>query len=285
MNAETRLARELAQEIERLLSRLGLLFRVFHRVKELNSVSEKVKRKGYLPSGRKLQDYIGVRIVLYFSDDVEIVEHALRSKYSIRSVTRDEHGTGEFRPQRLNLIYQLPETLLRDLPVLKSRPEIDATFEVQLRTILAEGWHEVEHDLRYKCPSDWDENEDLSRALNGIVATLETCDWSILQLFDELSLRQYRKQEWAPMLRHKFRLRLADLNLKMEIGRLFEVDGDLAKQFFRVDRKELLLKMIDRTIDLPLTADNLVFVANWLFVHDDRISSLMPKPIAMKLEP
>ncbi|MBK7959276.1 MAG: hypothetical protein IPK03_14995 [Bacteroidetes bacterium] len=27
---------------------------------------------------------------------------------------------------------------------------VDSTFEVQLRTILSEGWHEIDHDLRYK---------------------------------------------------------------------------------------------------------------------------------------
>lgn len=45
----------------------------------------------------------------------------------------------------------------------------DATYEIQFRTTLSEGWHEIDHALRYKCKTDWDKHEDEERAFNGIL--------------------------------------------------------------------------------------------------------------------
>ena len=65
---------------------------------------------------------------------------------------------------------------------------IDATFEVQLRTISFEGWHEIEHDMRYKSPYGDDFwREDLSRTLNSVLANLELCDWTTLNVFEKLA--------------------------------------------------------------------------------------------------
>jgi ppGpp synthetase/RelA/SpoT-type nucleotidyltranferase len=33
---------------------------------------------------------------------------------------------------------------------------VDNTFEIQFRTTLSEGWHEVDHLMRYKCKPDWE---------------------------------------------------------------------------------------------------------------------------------
>ena len=53
-----------------------------------------------------------------------------------------------------------------------------------------EGWHEIEHDMRYKTnfadDAFWKGNPDLSRILNCIVANLELCDWSMIHLFDQI---------------------------------------------------------------------------------------------------
>ena len=45
---------------------------------------------------------------------------------------------------------------------------IEPTFKIQIRTVFSEGWHEVEHDLRYKCKDDWEGCELYSHTLNGI---------------------------------------------------------------------------------------------------------------------
>lgn len=65
-----------------------------------------------------------------------------------------------FMPTRLNLIFRMDDFCSRELVnVLKDIDGIDSslidcTYEIQLRTVLSEGWHEVEHDLRYKCRTE-----------------------------------------------------------------------------------------------------------------------------------
>ncbi len=90
----------------------------------------------------------------------------------------------EFSAVRYNIIYELPLELLngeRNFPGASHL--IDSTFELQIRSILSEGWHEVEHDLRYKAKQDWIGNDVESRKLNGIYATLETSEWTMIKNF------------------------------------------------------------------------------------------------------
>lgn len=89
----------------------------------------------------------------------------------------------------------------------------DQTFEVQLRTILFEGWHEIEHEMRYKYKLGneaveddlWTGQEKLSRVMNSIIANLELCDWSIVQIFDSICKAQLEEKNWENAIRSKYR--------------------------------------------------------------------------------
>ena len=61
---------DLISGIEMYLQKAGLYFRIFGRIKSPASIAEKIKRKGYCKTGGHMQDLIGIRIALYFSDDV-----------------------------------------------------------------------------------------------------------------------------------------------------------------------------------------------------------------------
>ena len=120
--------------------------------------------------------------------------------------------------------------------VFKKYPFIDNTFEVQLRTVLSEGWHEIDHDLRYKCRSDWEGHNDLERVFNGVFAGLETSDWSNLMVFEKLSYRHYKDSKWEAMFRTKFRVRLKDSILQDKLKSILNSDKAIGKSLFRVER-------------------------------------------------
>ena len=106
---------------------------------------------------------------------------------------------------------------------------IDTTFEIQFRTVFFEGWHEIEHDMRYKSLlSDnefWRGSEELSRILNCILANLELSDWSLVQLFEQLSYNHYKNANWELMLKSKFRIHMDDNSeLDPAILELFDRD-------------------------------------------------------------
>ena len=124
----------------------------------------------------------------------------------------------------------------------------------------------------------------MSRALNGIFATLETCDWSILSLFDKLAYKNYQSQKWEAMLRNKFRIRIKGDKINESIRKVFENDKNIIKRFFRIDREEFVFQLSSRKISsIPKTIDNIVYIANNMFVHNEELDSITPEIIKNKL--
>ncbi|HAX9791451.1 TPA: RelA/SpoT domain-containing protein, partial [Escherichia coli] len=160
---ELRIIQSLQKDIEDELNRIGLLYRFFSRTKSESSIIKKYEKEPnkYSEDGKKIQDLFGVRIILYFPDDLFIAQKTLEKLFEIESKTVDETTANLFAATRCNYVFKLPEVLSNDSVLLKKYSYIDTTFEVQFRTILSEGWHEVEHDLRYKCKEDWVEHNDL----------------------------------------------------------------------------------------------------------------------------
>ena len=286
MTGGERLARDLDTKVNGELARVGVLHRTFYRAKSEHSINEKILAKGYSREGERLmQDLLGLRVTLYFADDIPIVCSILRSLFGKPcDETIDTPDRETFKPSRVNLVFSLPAKLRREMEFLVRGRPIDLSFEVQVRTVLAEGWHEVEHDLRYKVPEDWNECPDLGRALNGVVATLETCDWSMLQLFDELAYRHYRANKWGSMVRHKFRMRFTSRELSSALAEELSRRPDVAKRIFRVDRGMFLRSILIHSISIPLTLDNVVYAANGLFVKDEELRHLTPEPIRDSLD-
>ena len=73
----------LTDEISDSLSKCGLMYRIFSRVKTVDSIRHKLNVK-YADKKVKIQDMIGIRIVLYFQDDVD----ALAVYYSAKDVMK-----------------------------------------------------------------------------------------------------------------------------------------------------------------------------------------------------
>ncbi|MDG0811109.1 nucleotidyltransferase family protein [Cohnella rhizosphaerae] len=234
---------------------------------------------------KRLQDLFGIRVALYFKDDLEICKKIIENTFEIDNISQDEEKVDTFSPTRLNYVCVLPLNNQVDIPkdLINNFP-IDPTFEIQIRTIFSEGWHEIEHDLRYKSSSDWEGNNDLSRALNGIFATLETCDWSILNVFDELSYRKYKEKDWGAMLKNKLRIHFQDDKIDEKIIAQFSADPTLAKEFLRIDRHEFLVLVSDkRIINFPKTLNNVIFTINDLYIGDPILRDLTPLKLREQL--
>ncbi|WEF10955.1 RelA/SpoT family protein [Pectobacterium actinidiae] len=281
--SELRIMQCLQKKIESELNRLGLLFRVFSRNKSEKSINKKISKnpEKYSPYGKKIQDLFGVRIILYFPDDLIIAQSALQKLYSLDSKMVDQAEMDLFSATRCNYIFKLPSELSSESMMLRKNNLIDSTFEVQFRTILSEGWHEVEHDLRYKCKDDWINHKDLSRALNGIYASLETSDWGIMKLFEDLAYRHYKSSEWSAMLRTKFRLRTDD-NLEENILEIISRD-EIGKKLYRISREKMLNLILKYEIDIPMNLSNIIYLCNHFFIKSKALSDKAPSLIIKKL--
>lgn len=271
----------LKDAIQEIFNSCGLYFRIFSRVKSAESIAGKIHRRQYgtEKNPKKLQDLIGLRIVLYYYDDLSICRDIMESTFQmVDHWSRTNNNTNEFKATKINGVFRFPaEYFSLYKKELWSLP-IDTTFEIQFRTVFFEGWHEIEHDMRYKSLlSDdqfWQGSEELSRILNCILANLELSDWSLVQLFEQLSYNHYKNSNWELMLKSKFRIRMDDReSLHPDILKLFDRDKKIAKQFFKCSRKSLIRELLK--FDNPHVSYNLIIkLLNDLKVHNEEITAI-----------
>ncbi|MDO4476049.1 MAG: hypothetical protein Q4B59_04625 [Lachnospiraceae bacterium] len=282
LNEKVRVPAEVEQDLKRIISdRLetcGLYHRVFSRTKTAASMERKFGLKDY-GDDRKLQDLVGVRINLYFDDDVQICRSIIENTFDVVEWSTSERNEDEFKPAKLNSVCRLPK-YLRD----KISPEtwdmsIDDTFEVQIKTMFFEGWHEIEHDLRYKGEELWKPYPAFSRFFNSILATLELCDKSMITLFEDLGHELYKSRQWSDMLRSHYRLKMGEARLYPEVDKILEQDQDenvdsLAKRLYKMDRWKLVELLLKRTRRVPVNVNTIVALINEAYFHDPRLTAV-----------
>lgn len=237
---------DLLNIIEERLKRAGFYYRIAYRVKAVDSMVDKLLFKDYRRPGtenedRKMQDLIGLRIMLYFEDDVDTCRSLLDTLFmEPGSWDTTENNEYEFKAMKINGIFRLPGYLSKTIVNPALSDYVDDTFEVQVRTNSFEGWHEIEHDLRYKGSAFGIGNEGLARKMNSILATLELCDDSIVKLLEDLGHQHYKDKKWADMIRCHYRLRMTNDPLLEEVKRVFDEDNELAKKFYKFDRAKVI---------------------------------------------
>ena len=282
------IANKLESQMFQHLNQCGLMFRLFSRVKTISSLHHKMQIKGdnYRAGKSLIQDMIGLRIILYFQDDVD----PLAFFYSCGEVVNtsiDEFDTSTFRPQRLNLTCNLPAEFVDDFR--KALPEeyatyIDATYEIQIRTIFSEGWHEVEHDLRYKCKEDWEGCESYSRVLNGVIATLETAEWNMKSLFDQMARNNFMNNNYRAMLRNKMHLRIKGEDLSANVHEFLSQNPRLAESVLNADRFVILLTLLNHQKPIEITYDSLLFLINRIEMGNQDLRNMEPENIRIMLD-
>lgn len=290
MAAGDLILRGIVSNLNDVIGQCGIMCHIFSRIKSRESIESKLRAKQakYLASGTKMQDLLALRITFYFTDDVEVLHEYLKKQANFvdESVTQDE--VDKFRPKCLNLIMRVPEIYKQDISVAINETGhgelIDDTYEIQLRTILSEGWHEVEHDLRYKCKEDWSDHFDESRLLNGIYASLESSEWSMLALFDRLSYSHYKNKCWNSMIRDKMRIRLKDKGLSSQVESFLSQNEQVARTIFRKSRSEVLGQMLDMGFSMPITYDTIVHLLNRFSCRNDELASLEDPVLSEELD-
>lgn len=279
-----RLLRGLVEIFEKDLDTSGVFYRIFFRAKSLESLSKKLSvindagEPKYDGSNKSLRDLIGIRVNLYFVDDQKIILKYIKEKYrnEFLEETVDVLSDTEFRPSRINLIFRLPQEFQQEFRHKVSDIRIEPTFELQLRTIFSEGWHEVEHDFRYKCADDWATHSSLSRTFNGMLASIETHEWSMIKLFEDLSYQHYRSSNYSAMIRMHLRIRTENHAIGDELCNQIEQESLFVKDFFKLDRALLIDFLLKSSISIPLTIDNLIYLVNYIFIGNKNISNQTP---------
>lgn len=269
------------------LNNAGIYFNSTSRIKSESSLLHKLETGKYSmqEGGRKIQDIIGIRINLFYLEDMDICEKILEETFLLDNWSKTKNEENKFEAQKCNGVFGIPSKYLRNIPASVWNKPFDQTFEVQLRTVLFEGWHEIEHEMRYKYKlgSDsketdlWTGHEDLSRVMNSIIANLELCDWSIMQIFNSIHDSQYKEKNWENAIRSKYRLRITQDPLKPELREYLDNNPDIVAQFHTVSKRELVEILLNKKYHKELTPDRVIYLINKEIVHNEYISRLLDK--------
>ena len=154
---------------------------VSSRVKERESLHGKLlKKSDKYTSLSDITDILGLRIVLFFADDVDKVGQIVKKYFNVdwdNSIDkRKSLAATEFGYLSLHYICSVkPET----------DPELSKfKFEIQIRTGLQHIWAEIEHDIGYK--SKFGIPRDIRRLFSKMASLLEIADDEFLVIRDSM---------------------------------------------------------------------------------------------------
>jgi len=151
------------------------------RTKDVPNFISKLRRKSYNDPLVEVTDFSGIRIVLFYLDDVERVGEMIQRNFAL-----DEDHSVDKRalmdPDRFG--YQSVHHVVQLSPERAALPEwsefADLSAEIQIRTVLQHAWGAISRKLAYA--SVREAPRDLQRSLNRLSALLELADEQFLDI-------------------------------------------------------------------------------------------------------
>lgn len=172
--------------VEDLLDRNSIeVVQLSARTKTVDSFKGKLRRKGtkYENPLDEVTDFAGIRVITYYTEDVDRVVECLLSEFEID----DELSRGTVAaadPDRFG--YQSAQYVGRLSHERRSLTEwsrfADRCVEIQVRTALQHAWSAIDHKLNYK--SEREVPRHLKRRLSRLSALLELGDEEFSSLRD-----------------------------------------------------------------------------------------------------
>lgn len=270
---------ELRHIVESRLKQSGLYYRLFSRIKTSESLEKKFQIKNY-NSEKKIQDLVGLRIDVYFEDDMKICRKMLEQMFSLVEWAESDQTDVEFKPVKINGVFKMPIFLRNQVSPQTWDMCIDDTVEIQIKTVFFEGWHEIEHDMKYKGGDLWGDRRNYSRYFNSILATLELCDKSMVSLFENLGHHLYKEGNWIGMMKAHYRLKMEEKPLYPDLEELLDNDhseNNLGKRLYKIDRQELVDMLLRQSRPVPINVNTMIALINQAVLHDERLDAIFRK--------
>ncbi|WP_048507274.1 GTP pyrophosphokinase [Chryseobacterium angstadtii] len=158
-----------------LNNKVKLGFPIQSRIKSIESIIEKQESKRFTikKSLLELQDIIGIRIVLLFKRDIEVVSKLINKHFDyINSYDPvDKLNHNQFGYSSKHYIVKIPNNWT-NVPTNKNLGEY--TLEIQIRTLSQHNWAETSNALQYK--DEKNVPRQIARSIGRVSALLEIID-------------------------------------------------------------------------------------------------------------
>ena len=118
------------------------------RVKTVDSVIDKLIRKGYEATIENAREYIhdiaGVRIICSFTSDIYVIYELIKNQSDVKIIEVKDY-IKNLKPNGYQSLH-----LIVEIPVFLSDRSEHVKVEIQIRTIAMDFWASLEHKIFYK---------------------------------------------------------------------------------------------------------------------------------------
>ena len=156
------------------------IHQIINRVKSLDSILNKLAKRGYPAELEYAKDYLtdiaGIRVITYYQQDVYEVVRALKSCLDIvkeRDYIKEPKPSGY---RSYHLIVVVPIYYLKGVEYYP--------VEVQIRTLTMDCWANIEHQLHYKTLKD-EFSDEISEKFQQFSEELNTIGLKMESLYTE----------------------------------------------------------------------------------------------------
>lgn len=182
------IADSLQSELVENLKGLKHIDRISTRPKKIDRFIQKALKKEkdgnpkYTDPMNQIQDQVGARVVVFYLDDLAIIEKELLKYYNpIEQQLIYPDSEKEFGYEGKHFIFLIPSDVL---PAVSSDILLPIVFELQIKTLYQHAFSEASHDLAYK--SDAELTRDQKRKVAFTSAQSSGADNIFSQLVKEL---------------------------------------------------------------------------------------------------
>jgi ppGpp synthetase/RelA/SpoT-type nucleotidyltranferase len=156
------------------------------RVKSLDSLTRKLeKKRGKYSQLSDLTDIVGVRIIVYLENEVDLVAQIIDNEFFVdteNSIDKRNLKIDTFGYRSLHYVAGLSK---ERSGLTENRKFAGLKAEIQIRSVLQHAWAEIEHDIGYK--GEKEIPEQYKRTFHRVAALLESADLEFVRLKNDLA--------------------------------------------------------------------------------------------------